>query len=60
MKTVWLEISFSALFDEVTSRSKATAHTTQANTEWFAGPVNGALRKGETFAESVKNELGVF
>lgn len=51
---------FQLLFDEVTSRSRATAHTTQATAKWFAGPVNAALRKRETFAKSVRNELDVF
>lgn len=51
---------FQLLFDEVTSRSRAAAHTTRATAKWFAGPVNATLRKGETFAKSVKNELDVF
>lgn len=37
-----------------------TAHTTRANAKWFAGPANAALRKGETFAKSVKNDLDGF
>lgn len=51
---------FQLLFDEVTSRSRVTAHTTQATAKWFAGPVNAALTKGETFAEPIKSELDVF
>lgn len=48
------------LFDEVTSRNRATARTAPASAKWFAGPVNAALRKEETFAEWVKNELDAF
>lgn len=51
---------FQLLFDEVTSRSRVTAHTTQATAKCSAGPVNAALRKGKTFAKSVKNGLDVF
>lgn len=54
LKTVWLEISFSSALWWGYIKEQSDCTHTQASAKCFARPINGVLREGETFAESVK------